>query len=109
MKVMKRLLLILFFVLSAVLQQAKAQFVEVDWAQLSRDTLLPRYSTVLPLPDDARLYRYSVTIEYPEFKPMDKAEVEHYRLHTMRDTLPAYPSVEASISTAAKKQIFEEK
>ena len=107
MKIMKRQFLILFFVLSAVLPRAKAQFVEVDWAQLSRDTLLPRYSTVLPLPDDAHLYKYTATIEYPEFKEMSKAEVEHYRLHAMRDALPAYPSVEAYLSTAAKKQMLD--
>ena len=107
MKIMKRQFLILFFVLSAVLPRAKAQFVEVDWAQLSRDTLLPRYSTVLPLPDDAHLYKYTVAIEYPEFKEMSKAEVAHYRLHAMRDTLPAYPSVEAYLSTAAKKQMLD--
>ena len=103
----KRFIPIFIIMLLAVTPQAKAQFIDVDWEQLSRDTLLPRYSTVLSLPDDAHLYNYSAKIEYPEFKPMSTAEVEHYRLHTMRDALPAFPDVQVAVATAAKKHMLD--
>jgi hypothetical protein len=103
----KRLVHIIVIMMLVAMPQVKAQFIDVDWEQLSRDTLLPRYSTVLSLPDDAHLYNYWATIEYPEFKPMSEKEIEHYRLHNMCDSLPAYPVVQVAVSTAAKKQMLD--
>ena len=71
---MKSLRKILTFALLLVASGAMAQFIEVDWETMARDTLLPRYSTMIELPDDYAIYDYEATIEYPEFVPMSPAE-----------------------------------
>ena len=103
----KKIVTTFIFAILAAMPQAQAQFIDIDWEQISRDTLLPQYSTVLSLPEDAHLYKYSATIEYPEFKPMSKAEIKHYRLETLQDTLPQYPNVHTYVSTAAKQHMLD--
>ncbi len=81
---------------------ANAQFINVDWKAFERDTLLPRYATMVELPDDYVMYDYKAVIEYPEFVPMTSAEVAHYRLDALRDSLPTFPVVEARVGVSAK-------
>lgn len=82
---------------------ANAQFIDVDWKTIERDTLLPRFTTMVELPDDYIMYDYKATVEYPEFVPMTSAEVARYRLDSLRDSLPAYPVVEAAVGVSAKR------
>lgn len=82
---------------------ANAQFVDVDWGRIERDTLLPRYATMIELPDDYIMYDYKATIEYPEFVPMTPSEVAQYRLDAMRDSLPSFPVVDATVGVSAKR------
>ena len=90
-------------VLSVFALVANAQFIDVDWETIARDTLLPRYSTMVELPDDYVMYNYKVAIEYPEFVPMSTAEVARYRLEALRDSLPPYPVVESVVGISAKR------
>ena len=90
-------------VLSVFALVANAQFVDVDWETIARDTLLPRYSTMVELPDDYVMYNYKVAIEYPEFVPMSTAEVARYRLEALRDSLPPFPVVESVVGISAKR------
>ncbi len=46
----------------------------LDWQAMPLDSVLPRYTEVIPLVSDYRLYDYSVSILYPEWKEMTKAE-----------------------------------
>ena len=100
---MKSLRKIFTFALMLVASGAMAQFIEVDWEMLARDTLLPRYSTMIELPDDYAIYDYKATIEYPEFVPMSPGEIARYRLDALPEALPAYPCVSASVGVSAKR------
>lgn len=51
-----------------------ADFTRLDWNELRIDSMLPRYSEVVPLESDYRLYDYTVTLEYPEYAPLTQAE-----------------------------------
>lgn len=102
MKIFKKIFLLLLF-LSAFLLETKAQFIDIDWETMALDTLLPRYTTMVELPDDYIMYDYSAVVEYPEFVAMSNSEVAHYRLEMLRDSLPAYPVVSASVGIAAKR------
>ena len=56
-------------------------FFHVDWQKLPLDSILPRYTEVIPLESDFRLFDYKVRILYPEWAVMSKAEVgkmEHW-------------------------------
>ena len=90
-------------ILSVFALVANAQFIDVDWATMARDTLMPRYRTMIELPDDYIMYDYKAAIEYPEFVPMSNAEVAHYRLESLRDSLPAFPVVESAVGVSAKR------
>ena len=90
-------------VLSVFALVANAQFIDVDWETIARDTLLPRYSTMVELPDDYVMYNYKVAIEYPEFVPMSTAEVARYRLEALCDSLPPFPVVESVVGISAKR------
>ncbi len=100
---MKNLRKIFTLLLLIVASGAMAQFIEVDWARMSRDTLLPRYSTMIELPDDYAMYDYKVIVEYPEFVQMTPEEVRRYRLEALPEALPAYPCVSASVGVSAKR------
>lgn len=51
-----------------------ADFTRLDWNELHIDSMLPRYTEVIPLESDYRLYDYRVTLEYPEYAPLTTAE-----------------------------------
>lgn len=104
MNIMKYSRHILFAtILLCCIMPSKAQFTEIDWAQYSSDTLLPRYSQMVELGDDYALYNYTVAIEYPEFQIMSADEVRRYNLGCMRDSLPSYPQAEATVGVSAKR------
>lgn len=100
---MKNIRKIITLILLLVSPGAMAQFIDVDWSTMTRDTLLPRYSTMIELGDDYIMYDYKAAIEYPEFVPMSSDEVKHFRLETLPEGLPAYPCVNASVGVSAKR------
>lgn len=86
---------------------ANAQFTNVDWAQAKRDSLLPTCTAVIPLPADYDGYEYSVQIEYPEYRDMTDEEVALFGISAYEDRLQATPSVETTVSIAAKKPMLD--
>lgn len=85
----------------------KAQFMDVDWKALERDSVLPEFTTVVETGDDFLEYNYSAHIEYPEFRTMSKKEIEHFRLEQWRDSITEYPTVKTSIGISAKKGMLD--
>lgn len=76
---MKKLFYILFVVWVFFFQQnAKAQqdFFYVDWKSLPMDSVMPRYTEVIPLESDYRHYDYKVRLLYPEWQEMTKLETQ---------------------------------
>ena len=73
------------------------------------DTLLPVFNYAYPLGPNYADSTYEVTIEYPEFIPMESAEIE--RFHQIRneasgmrnEKLPAMPEIAHSISVDRKQ------
>ncbi len=57
-------------------ENIRSQFTVLDWNELRIDSLLPVYSEVVPLETDYRQHTYSVALEYPEYGPLTKREVE---------------------------------
>lgn len=54
----------------------KMEITTLDWNTLAIDSLLPVYYEVVPLESDYTLYDYNVTIDYPEYGELTKAETE---------------------------------
>ncbi len=97
----------IFLLFFAFVLPAKPQFMNVDWSIFERDTLLPRYTTVVELGDEYELYNYSVAIEYPEFVPMTPVEVGQYRLNFLNEPLPSWPLVNTSVQVSAKEGLLD--
>lgn len=51
-----------------------ADFTRLDWNELRIDSVLPRYTEVIPLESDYRNYDYAVSLEYPEYAPLTRDE-----------------------------------
>lgn len=85
----------------------RAQFIDIDWGQFERDSVLPRYATSFELPDDALLYNYSVRIEYPEMKPISSSEIAQYGLEENRALITDYPKPTLNVGMSAKKCILD--
>lgn len=47
----------------------------LDWKYLPMDSIIPRYTEVIPLESDYRNYDYRVSLLYPEWKEMTKEEM----------------------------------
>lgn len=81
----------------------KAQFTEIDWTLFAGDTLLPRHSVMIELPDDYHMYNYTAAVEYPEFAPLSDSEIAQYRLESMRDSILSYPKATVVVGVSAKQ------
>ena len=57
-------------------EDLRGAFTVLDWNELRIDSVLPRYSEVIPLESDCRQYNYRVALEYPEYAPLTKHEAE---------------------------------
>ncbi len=75
-KVLRILLLACGCLLSAANVLVAQNITTLDWDEMRIDSVLPVYSEVVPLESDYRLYSYSVTIEYPEWAPLNTKETE---------------------------------
>ena len=72
---MKRHLFILILALCSLVGHAQQAFTQLDWNELRLDSLLPRYTEVVPLETDYHLYDYYARVRYPEWGELTPAEV----------------------------------
>ena len=56
--------------------QGRGGFTTLDWQVMRIDSGLPVYSEVVPLETDYRQNTYAVKLEYPEYGPLSKKEME---------------------------------
>ena len=100
---MKRFLLLLTAVMAWCSARADAQeFYNLTAQEVRIDTLLPRFSRLLPVGPAYADSTYSVAIEYPEFIDMTEADVRRYRAITA-DTLPPMPQVSCRMAVERKR------
>ena len=92
-------LLVLFF---AVLSAVKAQGeIEIDWSAYAKDTVVPTFTHCVELGYDYE-GEYSVTIEYPELKPLANEEASRYGL-PQKEGMPEWPEVMVDKGISAKR------
>lgn len=75
------------------------QVTHLDWEVLAIDSVMPRYSEVIPLGEDYARYDHRVRIDFPEYAEVTAAE--RTRLQRLQaDTLPAEirPAVHIAVS-----------
>lgn len=82
---------------------AGAQFVSVDWDSFRPDSMLPVSTSVIELPSDYMSYRYSASIEYPEYQKMSPEEVGRYSMESCAGELAEKPLVECYVGVQAKR------
>ena len=94
---------ILSCLLALALLPLKAQNeLVVDWTSYAQDTVAPTYTHCVDLGYDHQGRDYSVSIEYPELKPLTPEEVTRFRLPA-RQGVPEWPVVEVHKGISAKR------
>ena len=94
---------ILSCLLALALLPLKAQSeLVVDWTSYAQDTVAPTYTHCVDLGYDHQGRDYSVSIEYPELKPLTPEEVTRFRLPA-RQGVPEWPVVEVHKGISAKR------
>lgn len=92
-----------FYLLTFLPSPVAAQtIVNLTAEQVKIDTLLPVYTYSRPLPATYADSIYTVSIEYPEFVPMSKADQQRYAAISGRP-LPALPVVNHYVSVSRKQ------
>ena len=100
---MKKRHYILSCLLALALLPLKAQSeLVVDWTSYAQDTVAPTYTHCVDLGYDHQGRDYSVSIEYPELKPLTPEEVTRFRLPA-RQGVPEWPVVEVHKGISAKR------
>ena len=94
------LLLLPFICLSSSVQAQK--FYNLTAEEVQIDSLLPHFACSVPLPDDYLDSVYTVSLSYPEFIDMSKADIALYD-SISGAPLPAMPEVEQHIVLNRKK------
>ena len=83
------------------------QFFNLKADEVRIDTLLPAFNYAYPLGPNYADSTYEVTIDYPEFIPMESDEIERYKKisHEGMENaeLPAMPEITHSISVDRKQ------
>ena len=76
--VKKYFFLCLALLLLAPVQGVRAQheFFYVDWKSLPLDSIIPRYTEVIPLESDYRQHDYQVRLLFPEWQEMSREEAQ---------------------------------
>lgn len=99
---MKTIRYLLLLTLLQVLCPIKAQQeIAIDWSAYAKDTVAPIYVHSIDLGYDYA-GDYTATIEYPELKPLTKAEVVRFRL-PQQGGMPEWPIVETYKGISAKR------
>lgn len=91
----------LFLLCFAVLTANAQDFLSVNWNELRIDTILPTFTHQYTLKEDYNLYKYNVSIEYPEFEKVSNAEETFLRKQKVE--LPAWPNIKSYISIDSKQ------
>lgn len=89
------------FLFSAVLSGQAQDFTRLDWDVLHIDSLVPHYTEVIPLDSDFAAYDYTVSVRYPELRPLTEAET--VRLSALVQQLPENPEVESRVGISRKQ------
>ena len=82
--------------------QASQRFFNLTYDQVRIDSVLPRFTYSLPLADNYADSVYQVSIVYPEFTEMSRAEVARYK-HISDAPLPAMPAIRQFVSFDRKR------
>lgn len=77
----------------------------LDWQELRIDSLLPVYTEVVPLETDYRLHDYTVNIEYPEWAPLTKAEVQ--KIERIGKPIGEELEVSSAVSVSRKRGMLD--
>ena len=88
--------------LLATLTASAQRFFNLTSDEVRIDSLLPMFTHKLPLGSNYADSTYTITIQYPEFIPMSKADVERYH-HITSAPLPAMPEVSQLLSIDRKR------
>ena len=88
--------------LLVALTASAQRFFNLTADEVRIDSLLPMFTHKLPLGSNYADSTYTITIQYPEFIPMSKADVERYHRITSAP-LPAMPEV-SQLLTVDRKQ-----
>ena len=81
-------------------------FFNLTAQQVKIDSLLPRFSHAIPLPDNYQDSIYTVSIVYPEYIDMSANDLKLYKKIT-NTPLPANPEIEQQIVLNRKKAALE--
>ena len=88
--------------LLVALTASAQRFFNLTADEVRIDSLLPMFTHKLPLGSNYADSTYTITIQYPEFIPMSKADVERYHRITSAP-LPAMPEVSQLLSVDRKQ------
>ena len=88
--------------LLATLTASAQRFFNLTSDEVRIDSLLPMFTHKLPLGSNYADSTYTITIQYPEFIPMSKADVERYH-HITSAPLPTMPEVSQLLSIDRKR------
>ena len=104
-KRIKRLVTCIVLLFLCQLTEAQ-EFINLTAQQVRIDSLLPIYTYQKQLTGNYADSVYSVSIEYPEFEAMNKAEVRRY-MAVSGEPLPTLPVVSQTVAVARKQGLLE--
>lgn len=95
-------ILMIAALIGGTLKTAAQGFFNLTAEQVRIDSLLPYFTYIHELEGNYADSSYTVSIDYPEFVTMTRADVERYQRITS-DTLPAMPKVYSGLAVSRKK------
>ena len=99
---MKRRYILTYLLALALLPLRAQSELVVDWTSYAQDTVVPTYVHCIDLGYDHQGRDYTVSIEYPELKPLTSEEVTRFRLPAQKG-LPEWPVIETHKGISAKR------
>lgn len=99
---MRLRILMIAALIGGTLKTAAQGFFNLTSEQVRIDSLLPYFTYIHALEGNYADSTYTVSIDYPEFIPMTRADIERYHLITS-DTLPPMPEVLSAVTVSRKK------
>ena len=99
---MRKRSLLFFLLLCAVLRAGAQEFVNLTASEVRIDSLLPVYHCNIPLGEHYADSVYTVSIDYPEFVEMSKADIRRYEVISGKP-LPTLPEVQQYISVSRRQ------
>ncbi len=97
-----RVLMVTFASLLSLMSASAQQFFNLTAKEVQIDSLLPVFTYKQSLGSNYADFTYNITISYPEFIPMSKADVDRYFSIT-HDPLPAMPEVSQFVCVDRKQ------